>query len=365
LQVRLYPHNNKFYKSVTSIILLVGGIPEELNRWSVKLGVQAVLAAPTDLDEKRYLELAEQARLDVLHDAQVKGRTVHSWIENSLSDAPASIDPEYEPYYRAFLRFRAEHDISPIMLEKTVVNEDFGYAGQFDFYGLVDGEPCLLDFKTSKSLHESYGYQLAAYREVLERSGFPVHRTAILHLRPSGRYTLKEYNVSFGHFVHWITVAEDMCRTLRVQYVTATVDNALIAEGVKKKATSYEVAEVTSPVGEVVPLTSIQGLQSPQEDEDTSSTDDELIERYNYQSPRTYSGQVDKQSPETESEESPSEPQTETTRKARQPRIHADETSSRIEATRLRIPDDDVELSARVVALIAKRQTSPDSYETH
>jgi len=44
-----------------------------------------------------------------------------------------------------------------------VLNEVDGYAGSFDALIEEDGEPVIIDFKTSKSIHEEYALQIAAY----------------------------------------------------------------------------------------------------------------------------------------------------------------------------------------------------------
>lgn len=65
------------------------------------------------------------------------------------------------------------HDLKPIQLEQTVYNPKYGYAGTLDYYGKVDGEIAILDWKTSKAFYNNntYGAQLASYNRAFDKKG--------------------------------------------------------------------------------------------------------------------------------------------------------------------------------------------------
>ena len=46
----------------------------------------------------------------------------------------------------------------------------------------MSGNFTLIDFKTSNGIHDSYFYQLAAYRRLLEEQGWPVASARILRI---------------------------------------------------------------------------------------------------------------------------------------------------------------------------------------
>ena len=49
------------------------------------------------------------------------------------------------------------HRIEPILVETPLVSEQYRFGGTLDFYGKVDGQPSLVDFKTGKSIYgEAY-----------------------------------------------------------------------------------------------------------------------------------------------------------------------------------------------------------------
>lgn len=68
----------------------------------------------------------------------------------------------------AGLTFFADHDMKPITMEQPVWSAKYGYVGTDDFIGLVDGELCTCDYKTSKSLYPEVWLQTAAYQHAYQ-----------------------------------------------------------------------------------------------------------------------------------------------------------------------------------------------------
>jgi hypothetical protein len=290
---------------VTSILSGVFGFDDYYTRWSVKVGVEAALAAQEDaraqgreLSETELVLVAENARHILRDNAGAKGTIVHSWTETTLKGHEPMIDPRYEPYYRAFLRFLADHKVAPIFQERKVWNEVWEYAGRLDCYAYVtclegchtkskyyhekfENTPVLLDFKTSNHLRWQYGLQLAAYRECLERLGYPVDAICAVHLRDSGRYTMKQYHNTFHEFTQIIPAFRVALQYENVQYTDASDEDAIAKEA---------ATEVTAPVDgglqkPPVPFTDANGftpdeealppLQAPQS---SSPTAEEIAE---------------------------------------------------------------------------------------
>jgi len=101
---------------------------------------------------------------------------------------------ELKPYIAAYEKFRADTDFVPELVEQSVKNLRFRYAGTLDRYGLLNGQQALIDLKCSVSLPWWVGCQLAGY-EIALREGWvdgPVRRFA-LRLKPDGNYHLKPY----------------------------------------------------------------------------------------------------------------------------------------------------------------------------
>jgi len=75
----------------------------------------------------------------------------------------------------AGLEFFESHKLQPWTMERPVWSPSLGVIGTDDFIGLVDSEPCCIDYKTSKSLWPEIWMQTAiytaAYKEEYPDSG--------------------------------------------------------------------------------------------------------------------------------------------------------------------------------------------------
>ena len=72
--------------------------------------------------------------------------------------------------------------IEPIFTETPLISEQYQYGGTIDFFGKIDGQPTLLDFKTGKALYPEYFYQLSAYEQLLAEAGRLIEVTRILRI---------------------------------------------------------------------------------------------------------------------------------------------------------------------------------------
>ena len=134
------------------------------------------------------------------------GTLMHSMIFHHLKDETIDTGDysqnQIELAMNSFELFRKwgkQHKLEPILLEEQLVSEKWKYGGTPDFYGLVDGEKTLLDFKSSGVYSDQF-IQLAAYKNLLEEQGHRVDNCWVLVLPTNGE--LKEAqreDVS----VHW------------------------------------------------------------------------------------------------------------------------------------------------------------------
>jgi len=74
------------------------------------------------------------------------------------------------------------HKIEPVMVETPLVSEKYRFGGTIDFFGLIDDEFHLLDFKTGKSIYAEHFAQLAAYNELLAENGHLAKGARIVRL---------------------------------------------------------------------------------------------------------------------------------------------------------------------------------------
>ena len=74
------------------------------------------------------------------------------------------------------------HKIEPIMIETALISEQYQFGGTIDFFGKVDNQPTLVDFKTGKGIYPEFFYQLAAYEQLLAEAGQLIEVTRILRI---------------------------------------------------------------------------------------------------------------------------------------------------------------------------------------
>jgi len=87
-----------------------------------------------------------------------------------------------ENCFLKYLEWEKHHKIKPILVEKPLISEDWGYGGQPDFYGKIDGILTLADFKTGKRIYDEHLYQIAAYRGLVLEAGYQIDQYLVLNI---------------------------------------------------------------------------------------------------------------------------------------------------------------------------------------
>ncbi len=102
------------------------------------------------------------------------GTLAHKMILNHLSGETtetSSYTSEQvdlaENCFLKYLTWEKEHAVEPLMVETPLVSNDLMFGGTPDFYGMVDGQTTLIDFKTGKAIYKDYWYQLGGYSLLL------------------------------------------------------------------------------------------------------------------------------------------------------------------------------------------------------
>ena len=111
----------------------------------------------------------------------------------------------------SFHEWRKTHSLSTIHVEKPLISEKYRYGGTPDWYGLLDGIPTLLDFKTSNGIWNEYFYQVAAYRELIIENGHPVDKAHILRFSKGNNVEFEDRMISsftheFSLFKHCLSI---------------------------------------------------------------------------------------------------------------------------------------------------------------
>lgn len=179
-----YSLDGKPVRGVTSLI--EGGTSKEaLVRWAPKFVAKFVednwalveqWKHDPDVDLVRRLQfLPEKFKIE----AGERGTAIHDASEQVLMTGTADVAPEHLPEVNALLDLSDKWGIRPLqmtlrdgrttqMVEKSVGNRAYWYAGRFDVIGTVDalgGAVCQIDTKSSNGVYGSMSMQLAAYRK--------------------------------------------------------------------------------------------------------------------------------------------------------------------------------------------------------
>ena len=76
-----------------------------------------------------------------------------------------SVDPAVRPYLEAWRRFTLENNPDWDGIEEKVYHPVYRYAGALDRRGWLNGKYGINDIKTSTTVHNAAGLQLAGYQE--------------------------------------------------------------------------------------------------------------------------------------------------------------------------------------------------------
>jgi hypothetical protein len=116
--------------------------------------------------------------------------------------------------FETYLSWASMSKLEVLEQEVYLISQEYRYGGTPDAIGLVNGELCLVDWKTSNSVYGDYLLQLAAYRQLWEEN----HPNKLL----AGGFHLCRFSKDFGDFSHHyykeLDGAWEMFKHLRAAY---------------------------------------------------------------------------------------------------------------------------------------------------
>ena len=116
-----------------------------------------------------------------------KGTRIHAGIEMLLNGENLTREPNYttEEWFKikSFVDWYNEYHPEIIATELNIFSKKGKYAGRVDCVAKINGEITVLDWKSSKSIHESFPLQFAAYANAIEENtDLKIIQTAALQL---------------------------------------------------------------------------------------------------------------------------------------------------------------------------------------
>ena len=171
-------------RSVTSVLGVLN--KEALIQWAVDQSMDYIrervdydadgVARFTQPDLEALLRKARMAHYRTKTEAAELGTIAHDYVEQFLRTGQeqdmSDQDPRVANCYDLFRRWWDQAGLSVIQTELMVYHAPLGYAGQLDFLAAdQDGQPVLVDWKTSKSIYWNYALQVVAYAKALHAMG--------------------------------------------------------------------------------------------------------------------------------------------------------------------------------------------------
>ena len=127
------------------------------------------------------------------------GTVAHGFIEQfftgevvNIYEYPSEAVTAAQVAFEAFLAFESTNEMVMGESEVPIVHEDLLYGGTIDWVGQMNGERCMIDFKTSSNVHVDHYIQLCAYRELYaHKYGEMLDKAYLLHMdKMTGNHTL-------------------------------------------------------------------------------------------------------------------------------------------------------------------------------
>lgn len=128
-----------------------------------------------------------------------RGSTIHSLIEAHPNIRLEAVPQDLRGYAQAFVLWSQEVRLKVLEHEKTIVSQEYGYAGTMDMIADIAGRRYVIDFKTSKdgTVYTEAHMQVSAYKQCLEG----VDGAIIVGLSPNGQYNHVQSKESFKPFL--------------------------------------------------------------------------------------------------------------------------------------------------------------------
>jgi len=172
---RYKPHQKYYLRDGTEVpgVTTVLGVMAKpaLIRWANQQGLKGI-------DTTKYVDsmAAVGTLAHAMIEAHLTGETADTsdYSHNQIDLAENAV--------LSYLSWEKGHDLRVIRTEAQLVSEDYRFGGTIDCYGVLDGVPTLVDFKTSKAIYDEHLYQVSAYAALLEEHDYVVDRIMILQV---------------------------------------------------------------------------------------------------------------------------------------------------------------------------------------
>jgi len=142
-----------------------------LVKWANNLGLRGIDSSKFTDEKAAIGTLAHQMIADYLKGEQT----------DTSEYSKVQID-QAENATLAFFEWEKTNPIKPILVETPLVSEAYRFGGTIDCLARLNGDLCLVDFKTSSGIYPEMMVQVAAYRQLLAEAIYYTDRVIILRI---------------------------------------------------------------------------------------------------------------------------------------------------------------------------------------
>jgi hypothetical protein len=128
-----------------------------------------------------------------LKKAQEIGTDVHEAIELYFKNEFKALESKKTPYFESFLKWVDVSRPKLILAEERLYNDDLEVTGKFDLIAEINGQNCLIDFKTGQYVHQKiWSLQLHWYYLLLDQDheNIDIDKFLVVQLSPIGESPL-------------------------------------------------------------------------------------------------------------------------------------------------------------------------------
>lgn len=131
-----------------------------------------------------YGKHGSQKCAQILKSSQEIGQTLHGAIESYFKgESLPDMDENTGRMFSLFQGWAATSGIVPTEIELDMMSQVHGFHGTCDLIGTLDGQPIIVDWKTSSAMDPLHGVQLSAYAAMYEEmTGTHIERGMIVRI---------------------------------------------------------------------------------------------------------------------------------------------------------------------------------------
>jgi PD-(D/E)XK nuclease superfamily len=159
-------YKNRAGESIPGVTTILGRFKESggLLQWAFQQGKLAEQGLIRNLYDKRDESADAGTLAHTLIERHIHGQDTSLLI----AEAPVEIRDKAQNCFAQFLKWYDQVKPKILETELALVSEPHQFGGTIDAVGEIDGEVCLIDWKTSNSIYVDHLCQLAAYKVLIE-----------------------------------------------------------------------------------------------------------------------------------------------------------------------------------------------------